>query len=127
MRQEIITKNPFNKFEGFRKDNKQIDILSNEINILPIYGNSEIERMKRQNVHSAMGVLKTLFYMYQDTKMGIRTMECYVEMGLLEDTNLVAETLKKTRCCDLLHVIKLFDFQSAEQIEHISRGNPSTY
>lgn len=65
--------------------------------------------------------------MHQDTEIGIRTMERYVEMGLLEDASLVAEILKETRCCDLLHVIKLFDFQSAEQIEHISRGNPSTY
>ncbi|MDA2491344.1 phage integrase SAM-like domain-containing protein [Bacillus cereus] len=30
LRQEIITKNPFNKFEGFRKDNKQIDIFSRD-------------------------------------------------------------------------------------------------
>lgn len=28
LQQEIITKNPFNKFEGFRKDNTQIVILS---------------------------------------------------------------------------------------------------
>lgn len=33
--QEIISKNPFNKFEGFRKDNTQIDILSiDELNNL---------------------------------------------------------------------------------------------
>lgn len=30
LRQEIIIKNPFNKFEGFRKDNTQIDILSRD-------------------------------------------------------------------------------------------------
>lgn len=35
LRQEIINKNPFNKFEGFRKDNTQIDILSvDELNNL---------------------------------------------------------------------------------------------
>ncbi len=35
LRQEIISKNPFNKFEGFRKDNTQIDILSvDELNNL---------------------------------------------------------------------------------------------
>ncbi|MBJ7947146.1 hypothetical protein V7420_27220 [Bacillus toyonensis] len=65
--------------------------------------------------------------MHQDTEIGIRTMERYVEMGLLEDASLVAEILKETRCCDLLLVIKLFDFQSAERIETILRGNPSAY
>ncbi|PFJ81439.1 integrase [Bacillus cereus] len=30
LRQEIVTKNPFNKFEGFRKDSTQIDILSRD-------------------------------------------------------------------------------------------------
>ncbi|MFJ7763562.1 hypothetical protein [Bacillus toyonensis] len=54
-------------------------------------------------------------------------MERYVEMGLLEDASLVAEILKETRCCDLLLVIKLFDFQSAERIETILQGNPSAY
>ncbi|MGH1286527.1 hypothetical protein [Bacillus toyonensis] len=49
-------------------------------------------------------------YVHQDTEMGILTMECYIEMGLLEDASLVAEILKETRCCDLLHVIKLFNF-----------------
>ncbi|WP_319806021.1 phage integrase SAM-like domain-containing protein [Bacillus cereus] len=35
LRQEIISKNPFNKFEGFRKDHSQIDILSiDELNNL---------------------------------------------------------------------------------------------
>ncbi|PEV47426.1 hypothetical protein [Bacillus thuringiensis] len=78
--------------------------------------------MKRQNVHSAIGALTTLFYVHQDTEMGIRTMECYVEMGLLNDNRLIAEILEETRSCDLLHVIKLFDLPKVEQIEDILRG-----
>ncbi|WP_242309921.1 hypothetical protein [Bacillus cereus group sp. BfR-BA-01331] len=78
--------------------------------------------MKRQNVSSAIGALTTLFYVHQDTYMGIATMERYVEMGLLNDTRLVAEIMEETRCCDLLHVIKLFDMVAAERIEDILRG-----
>lgn len=78
--------------------------------------------MKRQNVHSAIGALTTLFYVHQDTEIGIRTMECYVEMGLLNDSRLIAEILEETRSCDLLHVIKLFDLPTAERIENILRG-----
>ncbi|AJH63784.1 hypothetical protein bcere0016_40610 [Bacillus cereus 95/8201] len=78
--------------------------------------------MKRQNVHSAIGALTTLFYVHQDTYLGIATMEAYVEMGLLNDASLIAEIFEETRSCDLLHVIKLFDMKAAEQIEDILRG-----
>ncbi|MDA1611302.1 hypothetical protein PDK26_08605 [Bacillus cereus] len=78
--------------------------------------------MKRQNVHSAIGALTTLFYVHQDTYLGIATMEAYVEMGLLNDASLIAEIIEETRSCDLLHVIKLFDMKAAEQIEDILRG-----
>ncbi|MGE6309390.1 hypothetical protein ACQKD6_02670 [Bacillus cereus] len=78
--------------------------------------------MKRQNVHSAIGALTTLFYVHQDTEMGIRTLEQYIEMGLLNDTKLIAEIFEQTQCCDLLHEIKLFDMRAAEQIEDILRG-----
>lgn len=78
--------------------------------------------MKRQNVHSAIGALTTLFYVHQDTEMGIATLEFYIEKGLLHDKRLLAEIFEQTRCCDLLHVIKLFDMVAAEQIEDILRG-----
>lgn len=78
--------------------------------------------MKRQNVSSAIGALTTLFYVHQDTEMGIRTLEHYIEMGLLNDKRLLAEIFEQTRCCDLLHAIKLFDMRAAEQIEDILRG-----
>ncbi|PGM93262.1 hypothetical protein [Bacillus cereus] len=78
--------------------------------------------MKRQNVHSTIGVLTTIFYVHQDTEMGIRTLERYIEWGLLENASLIAEVFEQTRCCDLLHAIKLFDMVAAEHIEDILRG-----
>ncbi|MCQ6527474.1 hypothetical protein [Bacillus mycoides] len=78
--------------------------------------------MKRQNVHSAIGALTTLFYVHKDSEMGIRTLERYIEWGLLNDTRLLAEIFEQTQCCDLLHVIKLFDMKAAEQIEDILRS-----
>ncbi|MED1038651.1 hypothetical protein S2E19_04847 [Bacillus mycoides] len=78
--------------------------------------------MKRQNVSSAMGALTTLFYVHQDTEMGIRTMEHYIELGLLNDRRLIAEVFEQTRCCDLIHAIKLFDMRAAKQIEDILKG-----
>ncbi|WHY28112.1 hypothetical protein [Bacillus wiedmannii] len=78
--------------------------------------------MKRQNVHSAIGTLTTLFYVHRDTYMGMTTMEMYVEMGLLNDARLLAEIFEETRSCDLLNVIRLFDDVAAEQIEDILRG-----
>ncbi|MCC0758690.1 MULTISPECIES: hypothetical protein [Bacillus] len=78
--------------------------------------------MKRQNVSSAIGALTTLFYVHQDQYLGMQTLEFYIENGLLNDTRLLAEIFEQTRCCDLLHVIKLFDMRAAEQIEDILRG-----
>lgn len=78
--------------------------------------------MKRQNVHSAIGALTTLFYVHRDQYLGMQTMETYVEMGLLNDRRLLAEIFEETRCCDLLNVIRLFDNLAAEQIEDILRG-----
>ncbi|PYE97284.1 MULTISPECIES: hypothetical protein [Bacillus] len=78
--------------------------------------------MKRQNVHSAIGALTTLFYVHKDTFLGMTTMEFYVEKGLLNDARLLAEIFEETRCCDLLHVIKLFDMMVAEQIEDVLKG-----
>lgn len=78
--------------------------------------------MKRQNVHSAIGALTTLFYVHQDTYLGMTTMEMYVQMGLLNDRRLLAEIFEETRCCDLLNGIRLFDNLAAEQIEDILRG-----
>ncbi|MFB5560277.1 hypothetical protein [Bacillus cereus] len=69
-----------------------------------------------------MGALTTLFYVHQDTYLGIATLEFYIESGLLNDSRLIAEVLEETRSCDLLHVIKLFDMTAAERIEDILRG-----
>ena len=60
--------------------------------------------------------------MHQDTEMGIRTLEFYTELCLLQDSRLIAEILEETRSCDLLHVIKLFNMPAAERIEDILRG-----
>ncbi|PES80071.1 hypothetical protein CN509_09730 [Bacillus cereus] len=78
--------------------------------------------MKRQNVHSCIGALTTLFYVHRDTEMGIATLEHYIELGLLNDKKLLAEIFEQTRSCDLIHVIKLFDVVAAKQIEDILRG-----
>jgi len=78
--------------------------------------------MKRQNVHSCIRALTTLFYVHKDSEMGIRTLEQYIEMGLLNDKELIAQILEETRCFDLIHVIKLFDMKAAEQIEGILKG-----
>ncbi|PGT92222.1 hypothetical protein COD18_15425 [Bacillus cereus] len=78
--------------------------------------------MKRQNVHSAIGALTTLFYVHKDCEMGIRTLEQYIEWGLLNDTKLLAEIFEETQCCDILNVIRLFDMRAAERIEDILRG-----
>lgn len=78
--------------------------------------------MKRQNVHSAIGALTTLFYVHKDSEMGIRTLERYIEWGLLNDTRLLAEIFEQTQCCDLINVIRLLDYVAAQQIEDILRG-----
>lgn len=78
--------------------------------------------MKRQNVHSAIGALTTIFYVHRDSYLGIATLEHYIEMGLLNDKRLLAEIFEETQCCDLLNVIKLFDMKCAETIEDILRG-----
>lgn len=78
--------------------------------------------MKRQNVSSAIGALTTLFYVHQDTEMGIKTLEFYIDNGLLNDKELIAEIFEQTRCCDLLNVIRLFDDLAAKRIEDILRG-----
>ena len=57
--------------------------------------------MKRQNVHSAIGALTTIFYVHRDTYLGIATMEMYVEMGLLNDRKLIAEIMEETQCTEL--------------------------
>ncbi|GAB6415604.1 hypothetical protein [Bacillus cereus] len=78
--------------------------------------------MKRQSVHSCIGALTTLFYVHKDSEMGIRTLEMYIEYGLLNDTKLLAEIFEQTQCYDLINIIRLFDNLAAEQIESILRG-----
>ncbi|PET04396.1 hypothetical protein CN505_15900 [Bacillus cereus] len=78
--------------------------------------------MKRQNVHSCIGGLTTLFYVHKDSEMGIKTLEFYIENGLLNDKRLLAEIFEETQCCDLLNVIRLFDDLAAKRIESILRG-----
>ena len=58
----------------------------------------------------------------QGLEMGIATLEHYIELGLLNDKELIAEIMEQTQCYDLLNVIKLFDMVAAEQIEDILRG-----
>ncbi|PER41044.1 hypothetical protein CN479_06475 [Bacillus thuringiensis] len=78
--------------------------------------------MKRQNVHSCIGALTTLFYVHKDSEMGIATLEHYIEMGLLNDKKLIAEIMEQTQCCDLINVIRLLDYVAAERIEDILKG-----
>ncbi|ENQ3108396.1 hypothetical protein ACEOWJ_004541 [Bacillus cereus] len=79
--------------------------------------------MNTQNVLSAIDVLTDLFHIYQDTYMRIKTMEFYVEIGLLQDERLVANELEENRAFALINVIKLLDVTSTERIESILRGN----
>lgn len=79
--------------------------------------------MKRQSVHSAISALTTLFYEHKDSELGIKTLEFYIENGLLNDTELLAEIFEETQCYDLLNTIKLFDMKAAERIEDILQGN----
>ncbi|MHA2888558.1 hypothetical protein [Bacillus cereus] len=78
--------------------------------------------MKRQSVSSCIGALTTLFYVHKDSEMGIATLEHYIELGLLNDKELIAEIMEQTQCCDLLNVIRLFDMVAARRIEDILRG-----
>lgn len=78
--------------------------------------------MNRQNVHSAIDALTTIFYGHKDSELGIMTLEFFIEHGLLNDKRLLAEIFVEIRCCDLLNVIKLFDMKASEQIEDILRG-----
>ncbi|MCU4898077.1 hypothetical protein OB968_02720 [Bacillus cereus] len=78
--------------------------------------------MKRQSVSSCIGALTTLFYVHKDNEMGIATLEHYIELGLLNDKELIAEIMEQTQCYDLLNVIRLFDVMAAEHIEGILRG-----
>lgn len=78
--------------------------------------------MKRQNVHSAIDALTTIFYGHEDKELGIKTLEFYIENGLLNDKELLAKIFEETRSFDLIHAIKLFDMRAAEQIEDILRG-----
>ncbi len=78
--------------------------------------------MKRQNVHSAISALTTIFYGHKDKELGIATLEFYIESGLLNNKELLAEIFEETQCYDLLNVIRLFDMVAAEHIEGILRG-----
>ncbi|HFU6601359.1 TPA: hypothetical protein ACGPFX_000889 [Bacillus pacificus] len=78
--------------------------------------------MKRQSVHSAISALTTIFYGHRDKELGIATLEFYIENGLLNDKELIAEIMEQTQCYDLLNVIRLFDDLAARRIEDILRG-----
>lgn len=80
-------------------------------------------QVNAQNVLSAIDVLTDLFHIHQDTYMRIKTMEFYVEIGLLQDERLVANELEENRAFTLINVIKLLDVTSTERIESILRGN----
>lgn len=56
--------------------------------------------MKRQSVHSAISTLMTLFYEHKDSELGIKTLEFYIENGLLNDTELLAKIFEETQCYD---------------------------
>ncbi|PHD69871.1 hypothetical protein [Bacillus toyonensis] len=78
--------------------------------------------MKRQNVHSAISALTTIFYGHKDKELGIKTLEFYIDNGLLNDKELLAVIFEQTQCYDLLNVIRLFDDLAARRIEDILRG-----
>lgn len=46
---------------------------------------------------NTQNVLTDLFHIHQDTYIGIKTMEFYVEIGLLQDERLVANELEENR------------------------------
>ncbi|PGY11965.1 hypothetical protein [Bacillus cereus] len=79
--------------------------------------------MNKKNLSSAIDVLQNLFYVHKDQYIGIQTFEFYVEIGLLQDSRLVAEVIEENRAFDLINIIKLLDMPTAEYIENILRGN----
>ncbi|WP_206775012.1 hypothetical protein [Bacillus cereus] len=76
------------------------NIVYNETNGLPINGDEQVIQVNTQNVSSAISVLTDLFYVHQDTYIGIKTMEFYAEIGLLQDERLVANALEEKRAFD---------------------------
>ncbi|EJR31130.1 MULTISPECIES: hypothetical protein [Bacillus cereus group] len=79
--------------------------------------------MNKKNLSSAIDVLQNLFYVHKDQYVGIQTFEFYLEIGLLQDSRLVAEVIEENRAFDLIHIMKLLDMPAAEYIENILRGN----
>ncbi|HDR7261396.1 TPA: hypothetical protein QCX12_005154 [Bacillus paranthracis] len=78
--------------------------------------------MNKQNVVSCIDVLTHLFYTNKDNYLGMKTLELYINLGLLRDVNLLANVLEEKRAFDLIHTIKLFDIPSAQRIESILKG-----
>ncbi|MCU5002932.1 hypothetical protein OCD70_23000 [Bacillus tropicus] len=78
--------------------------------------------MNRKHMSSAIDVLTGLFYVNKDSYLGMITLELYVELGLLQDSSLIAEVIEEKRSFDLIHAIKLLDVTVAEHVESILRG-----
>jgi hypothetical protein len=78
--------------------------------------------MNRRHMSSAIDVLTGLFYVNKDSFLGMITLELYVELGLLQDSSLIAEVIEEKRSFDLIHAIKLLDVTVAEHVESIIRG-----
>ena len=73
--------------------------------------------MNEQQVRSAMDVLDQLFNVHQDDYMGMKTLELYNELGLLQHTQLLANIIGEKGSLDLVDRFTLFDVPAAEEIE----------
>ncbi|HDR7770403.1 TPA: hypothetical protein QCY13_001640 [Bacillus paranthracis] len=78
--------------------------------------------MNKQNVSSAIDVLTDLFYVHKDSYLAMKTFEFYVELGLLQDSKVLAEVIEEKRAYDLIHAMKLFDIPFAQRVESILKG-----
>ncbi|WP_034670658.1 hypothetical protein [Ectobacillus panaciterrae] len=79
--------------------------------------------MDKLTVDSAVDTLSQLFHGENANEyLAMRTLELYIELGLLKDVRYVAEAIEEIRSSSLLTKIKLFDVVSAEQIEQRLRG-----
>lgn len=79
--------------------------------------------MDKNTVISAIDILLRLFYGEKSNQyVAIRTMELYHEIGVFQDTRLVAEVIEELRAFALLEPIQLFDVVVAQRIEDVLMG-----
>ena len=83
--------------------------------------------MNEQHVRSAVEVLDQLFATQEDDYMGMKTLELYIELGLLKHAPLLASVIEEKGCGDLVDKFTLFDVPATEQIKlYLNRNSHYT-